>query len=330
MTFCFKARSVSILTALIVAFSTPAYAERDMGAFGDFKASVSDGFTCQDTVDLTVRASQQSSFNKTGDLSTLMEGTRIFLEGECPNFKAIRIAGKVGNDIVYKAVTTKSSDWQIIGQSVSAAAPSQPPAQTSPNVEPIPQSDSSLLLPGQTASTTADSSGGEGGLDRFKKALQENESKPKTTSTVSSTDSSGSISTVSSINLYCSGNINRYTGSQFMETKPFEFRTLMNIPEKKHKVINVLKGFLFRSGSTYNVTDAGNGMYTLNAESNNSRYSFTSLQLDTAVGKITGKGGVSFDKERSMLGELVGKRMSTGGLDGMRRAEVDGACTVVD
>lgn len=135
---------------------------------------------------------------------------------------------------------------------------------------------------------------------------------------------------------HCSGNLHRYTGSQLQSTDPFEFRGEFVPGESKFRVINVMRGPLFTSGSTYPVLSEDSGVATIAADSTNTRYKFQTVQLDREADKLTGKGGVSFDEVRSRVRSRLeqmgvkpppgGSPMGADGLDGLRRVEIDGAC----
>lgn len=135
---------------------------------------------------------------------------------------------------------------------------------------------------------------------------------------------------------HCSGNLHRYTGSQLQSTDPFEFRGEFVPGESKFRVINVMRGPLFTSGSTYPVLSEDSGVATIAADSTNARYKFQTVQLDREADKLTGKGGVSFDEIRSRVRSRLeqmgvkpppgGSPMGADGLDGLRRVEIDGAC----
>ena len=146
--------------------------------------------------------------------------------------------------------------------------------------------------------------------------------------------SSGVRESPDSINLYCTGNLNRYTGQQLNATQGFEFRTIINPQQKKHTVQNVIKGSLFKSGSTYEVLGGQRDVFVLTADSTDPHYGFTSVQYDRIAGKISGQGSVNMSQERGRLLEQIGKMginipsdsLAKNGLDSMRRVEIDGIC----
>ena len=147
-----------------------------------------------------------------------------------------------------------------------------------------------------------------------------------------------SVSSGEIMELYCWGNINRYTGENVMETIPFEFITVANKGEKSHAPKTVTKGPILRQGATYGLTPVNSQMMVLSAESTRSEISLPSLQLNLATSALTGSGTVNMSEARSRLAQRLeargmntrGSTLLQRGLDSKRRAEVDGYCQEVE
>ncbi len=140
------------------------------------------------------------------------------------------------------------------------------------------------------------------------------------------------------LELYCWGNVNRYTGDNVMETMAFEFITVADTAAKSHTAKTVIKGPLLRTGATYSLIPINSQMMVLNAESTRSEISIPTLQLNMQTSALSGSGTVDMSEARGRLSQRLESRgMNTRGsvllqrgLDSKRRAAVDGYCQAVE
>ena len=141
------------------------------------------------------------------------------------------------------------------------------------------------------------------------------------------------------LNLYCYGNMNRYTGQNLMETNAFEFITAVDTRTKQHTIRSVTKGKLMQVGSTYSVQPINSALMVLSAQSSAAEWDIPTLQLNLETGKLDGTGTVDMSaKRREIVGRLEesginarrSRLLSGGGLDSMRRIAVDGYCQAIE
>lgn len=136
------------------------------------------------------------------------------------------------------------------------------------------------------------------------------------------------------LNLYCTGNLNRYAEQQYTRTEDFEFRTSISLRENRHTVENVLKGPLFKSGTGYEASRGERDVFTLGVESTDPHYQLTTVHYDRVAGRLTGRGSLNMSQERDALLErfrLLGLKLPpgyrlSGTDDSLRHFEVDGLC----
>ena len=132
------------------------------------------------------------------------------------------------------------------------------------------------------------------------------------------------------LNLYCSGDVKRSTGSFEVQRVPFEFRTVIDTAADKHTVVNVVSGPLFRTGSTYDIVELENDITVLSTEiTSKQHWNLTSMRLDMATSKLSGTGTVDLSSIREIIDARMsqyGKTIPDGGLDSKRKVEVDGSC----
>ena len=136
------------------------------------------------------------------------------------------------------------------------------------------------------------------------------------------------------LSIYCSGTAQQYTGPMATFSDTFEFRTILNFGADKHQVVNVMKGKIFRSGSTYDLLELPNDVVVLGAESAEPKWKISTVKLDLAVGKLTGDGRVDLSSLRGRLRQRMnemspasGESIPEGGLDDSRSVKLDGTCT---
>ena len=288
---------------LIAALSIclPGHAEKAVAAFGSFNAFVADNFRCADRAAVVIRAADAGAFTaKRGELARVVLFARSAIALDCAQMSSLTVTGIAGGKTVYSGAADSANQWQLVDATSSA--------------------------PAEKSNTTAKKSG-----DAFDAFRDAGATKPAQTTATATAPSRGAV-----MGYHCSGNLHRYTGSQLQSTDPFEFRGEFVPGESKFRVINVMRGPLFTSGSTYPVLSEDSGVATIAADSTNARYKFQTVQLDREADKLTGKGGVSFDEIRSRVRSRLeqmgvkpppgGSPMGADGLDGLRRVEIDGAC----
>jgi len=178
-------------------------------------------------------------------------------------------------------------------------------------------------------------------LDAFRKASEDAKKEEQKTDSDSGSSSSPKQpsptprkSSGGSFNLYCSGEIKRSTGSFVVKREQFEFRTVLDLGTKKHKVVNVVNGPLFSTGSQYDALRLENNIIVLGAEINGKdHWKISSVRLDLDSSKLSGTGTVDLTEIRSRLSQRLRQRGSSGipegGLDAQRKIQVDGSCQSV-
>ncbi|MCA8902566.1 MAG: hypothetical protein KDA53_15100 [Hyphomonas sp.] len=174
-------------------------------------------------------------------------------------------------------------------------------------------------------------------FDKFRKSSETaKKAPPPTTSSPapapapSAPPPSRSSGSAGKLNLYCSGEVKRSTGSFEVQRVPFEFRTVIDTAADKHTVVNVVSGPLFRTGSTYDIVELENDITVLSTEiTSKQHWNLTSMRLDMATSKLSGTGTVDLTSVRDVLNARMsqyGKSLPEGGLDSKRKVEVDGSC----
>lgn len=294
------------------------WADKLVGAYGAFSASVADNFACSERVSIKVTAGDPAAFKtKRAELEKALASARQNLSLDCSEVGALAVRGLAGGKVVYSGTAEANGDWELVDN-----APAPPAATTN-----------------RQATASGDA------FDAFRKAPP----KPQRTNPAQTAAPSEAVAAAPApsarkpapaarggYQFHCSGNLNRYTGSQFTGTETFEFRGVLNPTERSFRVINVMLGPLFSSGSSYPVLAEDSGVLTISADSTNPRYVFSTVNLDTETMKVNGKGGVSLDDVRGRVRDVFGQMgvrrpqggspMGEKGLDSMRRVDVDGLC----
>lgn len=119
------------------------------------------------------------------------------------------------------------------------------------------------------------------------------------------------------INIYCSGTIDRFTGPLKVGALPFEFRTIVDLTNKSHRVVSVIQGPLFQQGATYTINGPSDQIVVLQAESTRGHWKISNVNLDLATSRLSGNGAVD-------ISSIVGMRTKA-----PRSVKVDGQCQAV-
>ena len=115
------------------------------------------------------------------------------------------------------------------------------------------------------------------------------------------------------ISVACEGTIDRRGVIAKMQPESFTFRTVIDLDAKKHTVVNVIQGALFRSGREYAISGPVFDVITLQAESTKSLWKIDALKLDLALETVSGTGSVQggdssrLSERSAKLGRLVSK-----------------------
>lgn len=145
-------RVIAMLMTLASLWGALAFAApRIIAENGDMIASVSDktGW-CQDNVIVSIKAPTSESFG--GDRLTLQRmlgQIRLFLEEECPQAKAVRIAGVVEPEgTVFLGAASKAAGWALTtGAPALAITASKPSEAPRPSFQPLNKTTDSAVVP---------------------------------------------------------------------------------------------------------------------------------------------------------------------------------------
>lgn len=100
--------------SLMLSSLTLAEGQRKVGQHKDFTVSLSDSFTCQDTVYVRIDSSMSDDFvkNKRG-LNKIVKLIRAVMSFECPSVKEMNLLAFEKNLFVGKSSISKDSGWAM-------------------------------------------------------------------------------------------------------------------------------------------------------------------------------------------------------------------------
>nr|WP_320009464.1 tetratricopeptide repeat protein [uncultured Desulfobulbus sp.] len=112
--------SLFAITFILIFLNISNCACRQLIRDGEIYSEVSDSFTCDDEIYLSIISTNKDSFRKgNASFQRLIGKSRAILNFECSTFKLINISGYHNGEMVYSGTSRESENWEIIGRKIS-------------------------------------------------------------------------------------------------------------------------------------------------------------------------------------------------------------------
>lgn len=127
-------RSVAVAAAALAcaALTAPeARAEKTLGHFQEITVAVADDFACGERVEIRLAAPDPAPYADRERMEQLVATVQAMLRFECESFKDVMLEGFVGDQAVYRAVTSEKGGWALLTME-EPVAPTQRTASNKP------------------------------------------------------------------------------------------------------------------------------------------------------------------------------------------------------